>query len=138
MLLATPHTCKQIWIVHTLCATDDLLATDEHVKAVAVIGIIRARHSVEGAHLWSAHKQKTHTYKQNSADAGGAKEGRLAEVVVKGWVGREVWQAASCNLHETFLLRNNTFPPQIRPQSNIQAHVMNDMHTRATLPTAIG
>jgi hypothetical protein len=44
-------TCEQLWVVHALRAADDLLPADEHVKAVAVVGVIRAGHRVEGPDL---------------------------------------------------------------------------------------
>lgn len=53
----TPRTCEQLRVVHALRAADDLLAADEHVEAVAVGGVVGARHGVEGPDLRQQQQQ---------------------------------------------------------------------------------
>ena len=44
-------TSEQGRVVHTLCARDDLLPSDENIKGVAIALILRVRHCVEGPDL---------------------------------------------------------------------------------------
>ena len=45
------RTCEQLGVVHALGTGDDLLPADEDVEGVAELGVLLARHRVEGPDL---------------------------------------------------------------------------------------